>query len=144
AGTFVLTQSRAVIPATVISAVLVLLCAPERVRRAVNLIIVGVALAATLPWTLAVYAANSSSAPSHAVLRAAAVAILAAALGAGAVRYAVAAVGSRVRARTIRRLGVTLLALALAWGIAGSVLGGPWLARRYSSFVAMHVNRSAP
>jgi O-antigen ligase len=144
AGTFVLTQSRAVIPATVISAAVVLLCAPERVRRAVNLIIVGLALAATLPWTLAVYAANSASPPGHGVLRAAAVSIFAASIGAGAARYAVAMLGSRVRSGAIRRLGVALLTLAAAGGIAGAVVGGPWLARQYRSFVALHVDPNAP
>ena len=49
AGTFVLTQSRAVIPASILSIALVLLCAPERVRRAMNLLIVIASVAVALP-----------------------------------------------------------------------------------------------
>ena len=69
AGTLVLTQSRAVVPAMILSAVLVVLCTGGRTRRAVNLILVGTAVAVGLPWTLAVYstggAADRLLAPSH-------------------------------------------------------------------------------
>jgi hypothetical protein len=140
AGTFVLTESRAVIPATVLSAVLVLLCAPQRARRAVNLIIVAASLAAMLPWTLAVYSAG----PSEGRLRAAALAILLASLGAGAVRLAVARAASRVSAPAIRRLGAALLAVAAVGLAAGAVVGGPWLVRQTHTFTALRVDQRAP
>lgn len=139
AGTFVLTQSRAVIPATLLSAVLVLACAPERLRRAVNLAVVGAALAATLPWTLAVY----SSGPSPGTLRAAAGAILVAALGAGGVRFALATIGNRIGAVTIRRLGVAAIAVTVVGIAAGAAAGAPWLARQYRAFTALRVHPNA-
>jgi hypothetical protein len=139
AGTLVLTQSRAVIPATILSALLVLACAPERFRRAVNLVVVAAAIAGTLPWTLAVY----SSGPSHGTLRAAAGAILVAALGAGAVRFGLATVGARIRAPAIRRLSVALLAVAAVGVAAAAVAGEPWLARQYRAFTALRVHPNA-
>jgi O-Antigen ligase len=151
ASTFVLTESRAVIPATVLSAVIVIVCAPERTRRAINLLILAAAVAATLPWTLPVYSSGGLAArglaPSHGLLRAAGVAIVLAALGAGAVRLLLAALASRIGpdplSLAIRRLGAVLLAVTIAGVAAGAVIGAPWFAREYRSFTALHVNQSA-
>ena len=151
AGTFVLTQSRAVIPATIISAVLVLACTGERTRRAVNLILVALAVAVALPWTLAVYSTGGAAGrllpPGHGLLRAAAVAILLSALGAGFLRLALSGLAERLEPERkrllVRRLGRTLAIVTAIVLTVGSVLGAPFLAREYRAFTALHVNENA-
>ena len=151
ASTVVLTQSRAVVPATVLSAVLVLLCAPQRTRRAINLLLVAAGVAVTLPWTLSVYSSGGAAVralpPSHGSLRAAALAILVAALGAGGMRLALTAAVGWVRPErrvvALRRIGRTLAVAAMVSIGIGSVVGGPWLAREYRSFSALQVNQNA-
>lgn len=147
----VLTQSRAVVPAIVLSAVLVLLCTGGRTRRAVNLLLVGASVAAGLPWTLAVYSTGGAAArnllPSHGVLRAAAVAMLVAALGAGLAGLMLSRLTQRLqperRQQAIRRLGWTLAVVSiLALGV-GSVVGAPYISRQYRAFTTLQVNESA-
>jgi O-antigen ligase len=150
-GTLVLTQSRAVVPAAVLSAVLVIACAGGRTRRAVNLILVGASVAVALPWTLAVYstggAAGRLQLPSHDLLRAAGAAILVAALGAGALRLALSRVSEAMpparRAAAVHRLGRALaIATALAL-VLGAVVGAPYIARQYRAFTALRINENA-
>ena len=62
ASTALLTQSRAIVLATVATIVVVLLAAPGRTRRGVNLLIVLAAVAVGAHWTLRVY---SSTGPSQ-------------------------------------------------------------------------------
>jgi O-Antigen ligase len=150
AGMVVLTQSRAVLPAAVLSAALVLLCAPERTRRAVNLIVTCVSVAVGLHWTLAVYssggAAGRSLAPTAGVLRPAAAAILLSALGAGAIRFALSSLAARLdsarRQRVVRQLGRSLALATVLLVTVGSIVGGPWLARQYRSFTSLKVNQN--
>jgi len=151
AGTFVLTQSRAVVPATVLSAVLVLACTGERTRRAVNLILVCAAVAVALPWTLAVYstggAADRLLLPSHGLLRAAAVAILLAAVTAGLARWTLSRLADRLeperRPLAVRRLGRTLAITTVLILAVGAVAGAPYISRQYQSFTALRVNENA-
>jgi hypothetical protein len=151
AGPLVLTQSRAVIPAMALSAALVLLCAPERTRRAVNLMIAGASVALALPWTLAVYSTGGvmarSLSPGHGLLRSAAAAMLLTALGAGLVHFALSGLAARVapqrRQRAQQLLGRALVVASIASIGVGSVLGAPWVSRQYRSFTALHVNQDA-
>ena len=151
AGMLVLTQSRAVLPAIVLSAVLVVSCTGGRTRRAVNLILLGAAVAAGLPWTLAVYSTGGAAGrlllPGHGLLRAAAAAILLAAAGAGLVRLALGRLADRLepdlREQGLRRLGFALAGAAIACIAVGSVVGAPFIAREYRAFTALHVNANA-
>ena len=140
-----------VVPAILISAVVVLLCAPERTRRAINLVVVGASVAFALPWTLAVYstggAAERLQLPAHGLLRAAAAAIILAALSAGLVRLALSALAERVgpeRLRpTVRYLGRALTIVAIVCVGAGSILGAPAISSQYRSFTGLKVNPNA-
>ena len=151
AGTVVLTQSRAVVPAIVLSAVLVIACTGGRTRRAVNLILLALAVAATLPWTLAVYstggAAGRLALPAHGLLRAAAGAILLAALSAGVARLALGRAADRLeparRQRAMHRLGWALATGALAAIAIGSVVEAPFITRQYRAFTALRVDQNA-
>jgi hypothetical protein len=149
-GVVVLTQSRAVVPAAILSAVLVVACTGGRARRAVNLILVCAAVAVSLPWTLAVYSAGGPAGrlllPSQGLLRAAAAAILVAALGAGLARLALSHLADRLDAQrkeqALRRLGWTLAIATLLAVAVGSVAGAPFISRQYRSFTALHVNEN--
>lgn len=151
AATVVLTESRAVIPATVLTAVLVLAAGPGRTRRAVNLLVLAAGVAVSVPWTLRVYsagglAARSTSPPAH-LLRDAALAVALGGLIAGAASWLLDALAARVpaerRARLSRRLGAVMLAVT-AIGLAGGVaVSHHWIAREYDSFTADRVNQAA-
>jgi hypothetical protein len=151
AGTCVLTQSRAVIPASILSVALALLCAPQRVRRAINVLIVIASVAVALPWTLAVYstggAAARSLAPGHGVLRGAGLAILLAAALAGIARFALSLIAERVpqdrRSRAIGRLGAVLVVGTLIFAGTGLAAGGHWIDRQYRAFTSLQVNQNA-
>jgi O-antigen ligase len=151
AGTLVLTQSRAVVPAIVLSAVLVLACTGGRTRRATNLIILGASVAVALPFTLAVYSTGGAAGrvllPSHGLLRAAAAAILVAAAGAGILRLSLGRLADRLEAgrrdAVVHRLGWTLAVVSITAVALGSVVGAPFIARQYRSFTALHVNVNA-
>jgi O-antigen ligase len=150
AGMLVLTQSRAVVPATVLSAVLVVVCTGGRTRRAVNLILLGAAVALALPWTLAVYSSGGTAGrlavPSHGLLRAAAAAILIAALGSGAARLALGRLADRLepgrRERALHRVGWTLALATVTVVAVGSVVGSSFIARQYRAFTALRVNEN--
>ncbi len=151
AATFVLTQSRAVIPATILTAVLVLACGPGRPRRAVHLIVLAGAVAVSVPWTLRVYsagglAARATNPPQH-LLRDAALAIVLAGVLAGGAALALDALVRRFpagrRERLSRQLGATLLAIGAVGLIGGVTLGHGWIAREYDTFTADRVNQAA-
>jgi hypothetical protein len=151
AGTFVLTQSRAVIPATVVSAVLVLACAPGRTRRAVNLVLLAAIVAATLPWSLKVYSVGGVAlrgyAPTTGIVRGAGAAILIGGLLATGLSLLMSAAAERVapdrRAVLSRRVGIALLgAVVLAVGV-GAIGGRHYISRQYHAFTSLHVNESA-
>ena len=151
AGTFVLTQSRAVIPATVVSAALVLACAPGRTRRALKLIVIAASVAVTLHWTLAVYAtggiARRLQLPEQHLLREAGAAILIGGLIAAAASLGLSRLGARFavvrRELALRRLGMAMLAVAVLALGAGAIAGHGWVSRQYRSFTALQVNESA-
>jgi O-antigen ligase len=150
AGTVVLTQSRAVVPAIVVSAVLVLSCTAGRTRRAVNLGLLSLAVGVGLPWTLAVYSTGGTAdrflSPGHGLLRAAAAAILLAAIASGLARIALGRLSDRFeparRERLVRRLGSTLAIATLVAVCLGLVVGSGFIAREYRAFVAVKVNEN--
>ena len=150
-GTLVLTQSRAILLGMVVSAALVLICAPNRSRRALNLLLVVASVALTLPWTLPVYSTGGAAerllAPSHGLLRAAAAAIIVCALVAAAIRYALVRLSERTPAETAeRRLRLVGRVLAIATAVlvcAGLVFGSSRISSEWRSFTADHVNESA-
>ena len=151
AGMLVLTQSRAVVPAMVLSAVLVVLCTGGRTGRAINLILIAASVAVALPWTLAVYstggAADRLLMPSQGLLRAAAAMILVAALGAGLICWALSRLAGRLdhgrRAQVRRRVGRTLAVATLLVLAVVLVVGAPFVSRQYRAFTALRVNQSA-
>jgi tetratricopeptide (TPR) repeat protein len=152
AGTCVLTQSRAVLPASLAAVILVLGCAGGRTTRAFNLLLVAVSVAAGITWTLRVYSVGGASArslpPGQNVLRNAAVAIAAAAVGAALLRLAVSWCAGRLgvdrAGRAHRRFGTALALVALPLLIAGVVAAAPGISRQYASFTAMRFNDAAP
>jgi O-Antigen ligase len=151
AGTCVLTESRAIVPASALTGALVLLCAPERARRLANLALVAVAVTIGLPATLRVYsnggAADRLLAPSPGVLRAAAAAIVLGALVAGAARYWLPDLVRWLRSRcgpvTLRRLRTATIMGVICVVAAGAVAGGPFIARQYREFTALRVNQNS-
>jgi tetratricopeptide (TPR) repeat protein len=66
-----------------------------------------------------------------------------AALAAGAMRFGLATIGSGADRRTIRRLGIGLLASALVCAAGAAAAGAPWLARQYRAFTALRVHLNA-
>jgi O-antigen ligase len=151
AGTFILTESRAVIPATVLSAVLVLACAPGRTRRAVNLLLLGICVAASLHWSLAVYtdggAAATNNLPGTGVVRGAGVAILlAAALGTAAffgLSIAVDRIAPARRAMLSRRLGLSMLVAVVVIVGGGVIAGRHDISRQWHNFTSLHAPAAA-
>jgi O-antigen ligase len=151
AGTFVLTESRAVIPATVLSAVLVIACAPGRTRRAINLLVLAGSVAVSLHWTLRVYSEGGAAArslpPPQGTLRDAGIAILISAALAGGCTLLIDALADRLesdrRLRISQRIGAAMLA-ALAIGLIGGVtVGHNWISREWHTFTALRVNDAA-
>jgi hypothetical protein len=151
AGTCVLTESRAIVPASALTGALVLLCAPERARRLANLALVAVAVTIGLPATLRVYSSGGAAdrllAPSPGVLRAAAAAIVLGALVAGAARYWLPDLVRWLRSQcspvTLRRLRTATIVGAICVVAAGAVAGGPFIARQYREFTALRVNQNS-
>ena len=118
ASLLVLTQSRAVIPAMLGSALVLLGVIPGRVARFWTVAAVASGAAAALPWTLAVYAQHDPAhpdGPSSTVVAHAGLATLLAALAAGLLWAAARAVAARPLPGALRRaprLGVILLLMA--------------------------------
>jgi O-Antigen ligase len=142
AGTVVMTQSRAIIPATVLAAVLVLAAAPNRTRRAVNLLIALASIAVSLHWTLAIYNTHglvgSNAPPTHASLRSAGLALLIGAIVAGAVwlalRRLLNSLTASNRARTVHATGVALLAATALAVVALIGLGHSTISTQWRAF----------
>jgi hypothetical protein len=143
-GTAVLTQSRALVPAMLVSAALVLLCAGGRIQRALNLLILLIAVGISMRWTLAVYSHGASTQhtlpPSPTVLRGAAVALFVCAAVAGATQYGVAGALARlphIRRQTLeRRVGRALLVGLATFALVGALLGAPLIARQWRQFTS--------
>lgn len=150
ASTAVLTQSRAIVPATLLATILVLVAAPQRTRRAANLLLIAAAVALSAHWTLAVYSSTgptqSVPAPDH-VLRGAGLAILAASVVAGLLKLALASAagswGEERRRRVTLLAGRALLAVTVAALALVAALGHSTISRQYDAFTHMQLEQSA-
>ena len=145
-----LTQSRAIVLATIAAIVLVLIAAPGRTRRGVNLLIVLAAVAASAHWTLRVYSSTGPSqllAPSVGAIRDAGLALLAAALIGVGLKALTSALSARLptmrRERLTAQLGRALLALTVAGVLAGGVAEHQRLSTQWHDFTALKAEKSA-
>ncbi|MHB8689932.1 MAG: O-antigen ligase family protein [Solirubrobacteraceae bacterium] len=151
AGTFVLTESRAVIPATVLTAAIVIACAPGRTRRAVNLLVLAGCVALSLHWTLRVYSQGGPAArnllPAQGLIRDAGLAILFVAALAGGISLLVDALLSRLeperRSQLSRRLGRAMLGTTVIALLVAVLAGHNWISREWNTFTALKVNEAA-
>ena len=144
AGTAVLTQSRAIVLATAVTIVLVLIAAPGRTRRGVNLLIVFAAVASTAHWTLRVYSSTGPSqslAPSGGAIQGAGLALLGAALIGFALKWLVSTIGDHLpepdRKHLTRQLGRALLAVTAIVVIAGAVAERGRIQTQWHDFTAL-------
>ena len=150
AGAAVLTQSRAIVLATAVTIVLVLIAAPGRTRRGVNLLIVFAAVASTAHWTLRVYSSTGPSqslAPSGGAIQGAGLALLGAALIGFALKWLVSTIGDHLpepdRKHLTRQLGRALLAVTAIVLIAGAVAERGRIQTQWHDFTALKSERSA-
>jgi hypothetical protein len=150
AATAVLTQSRAIVLATVVATVLVLIAAPGRTRRGVNLLIVLAAVAASAHWTLSVYSSTGPSQlldPSVGAIRGAGLAVLGAALIGGGLKALAGTLAARLdgtrRERLAASLGRTLLALTVAAVLVGGIAEHQRLSTQWHDFTALKAEKSA-
>ncbi|HEX3801747.1 MAG TPA: O-antigen ligase family protein [Solirubrobacteraceae bacterium] len=146
----VLTQSRAIVLATVATIVLVLIAAPGRTRRGVNLLIVLAAVAATVHWTLRVYSSTGPSQlldPSSSAIQQAGFALLAAAAIGFALKWLTSAGIERLpagrRDPLVRQLGRALLTLTVVAAVAGAVAEHHKLSTQWHDFTALNAEKSA-
>jgi hypothetical protein len=126
AGLGLLTQSRGGVLAWAAAAVAAVAIFPQRRRRIWALVVLGAGVAAALPWVLDVYressAAGAAATPGAAVTRDAALALITASAGAGALYAGALALGRRKATTVMRRVSaVGLAGIVLALGIAGGV-----------------------
>ena len=150
AATAMLTQSRAIVLATVAAIVLVLVAAPGRTRRGVNLLIVLTAVAATAHWTLQVYSSTGPGQlrdPSAAAIQQTGFALVAAALLAFALKWLICASAERLSERN-RRSAVTatgrvLLAATLAALAVGVVAEHHRITAQWHDFTGLKAEASA-
>ncbi|HEX3616033.1 MAG TPA: O-antigen ligase family protein [Solirubrobacteraceae bacterium] len=150
AATAVLTQSRAIVLATIAAIVLVLIAAPGRTRRGVNLLIVLAAVAASAHWTLQVYSSTGPSQlldPSTGAIRGAGLALLGAALVGGGLKALAGTLAARLpairRERLSARLGRGLLALTVAGVLIGGIAEHQRLSTQWHDFTALKAEKSA-
>ncbi len=133
AALVLLSQSRAVVPALLVSAVVLLVAIPGRQRRAWVLLVIAAGIAVLVQPLLAVYASADGGAPSPETIRAAALATMVVSVAAGLVwaglssLYTRLVAGSAERRRRALGTGWALLATALVVGTVGlvSVVGDP-------------------
>jgi hypothetical protein len=150
AATAVLTQSRAIVLATIAAIVLVLLAAPGRTRRGVNLLIVLAAVAASAHWTLEVYSSTGRSQlldPSVGAIRGAGLALLGVALVAGGLKALTSTFAARMattrREQMTARLGRALLTLTVAAVLVGGVVEHQRVSTQWHDFTALKAEKSA-
>lgn len=150
AATAVLTQSRAIVLATIVTLALVMVAAPGRTRRGINLLIVLVAVAATAHWTLRVYSSTGPAqllAPSGGAIQAAGVALLGAALIGLALKWAASHVADRLaperRAMVSARLGRGMLAVTAVLIVTGVVTEHHRIATQWHDFTALKGEQSS-
>jgi hypothetical protein len=146
----VLTQSRAIVPALIVSSVVLLALVPGRTVRAWAVMVAGAAVAGALPWTLDVFAqrdlTRAALADGDLVSRAGVAALLSAAVA----MFAWAAVrrsAPRIATSRIQQLSspaaVACVVVALAAGLVA--VGNPVTAVRdqWDRFAANEVDQSA-
>jgi tetratricopeptide (TPR) repeat protein len=150
AGAAVLTQSRAIVLATVAAIVLVLIAAPGRTRRGVNLLIVLAAVIATAHWTLRVYSSTGPSqllAPSASAIRGAGLALLGSALISFGLKALTSMLSARLPAKrrelVTSQLGRALLTLTAVAVIAGAAAEHQRLSAQWHDFTALKSEKSA-
>ena len=150
ASTAVLTQSRAIVLATIATTALVLTAAPGRTRRGVNLLIVVAGVGATAHWTLGVYSSTGPSqllAPSGSAIQLAGLALLGAALLGFVLKWAASAVSERLapeqRDRVVRNLGRGLLVAVLAIVIAGVATEHNQITTQWHDFTALKAEKAS-
>ncbi len=150
ASTAVLTQSRAIVLATVATIVLVLIAAPGRTRRGVNLLIVLAAVAAAAHWTLRVYSSTGPSQlldPKSSAIQQAGFALLGAAAVGFALKWLASAGVQRLaeerRDALRRQLGCALLTLTVVLVVAGAVTEHSRLSTQWHDFTALNAEKSA-
>jgi O-Antigen ligase len=150
AGAAVLTQSRAIVLATAATIALVLIAAPGRTRRGVNLLIVFAAVVASAHWTLRVYSSTGPSQlldPSGGAIRAAGIALLVSALIGFALKSLVSAIAERLpaarRAHLTRQLGRVMLAVTVVAVVAGAVSERGRIQTQWHDFTALRAEHSA-
>jgi hypothetical protein len=151
AATAVTTQSRAILPALLLATLLVLIAAPERARRALTLVIVGISVAASLHWTLALY---SSTGPVQALpipthdLRDGGLAILLAGVLGFTLKLALSILSARQsadrRERAVRLLGRGLLVATVLGAVSIGVIGHSTISRQWDAFTQLNPEQSAP
>ena len=129
---------------------LVLIAAPGRTRRGVNLLIVLVAVAAAAHWTLQVYSSTGPSQlldPSATAIQQAGFALAAAALLAFALRWFISAAMERLpeaaRASVARATGRVLLAMTLAALAVGVVAEHHRITTQWHDFTELKAESSA-
>ncbi|HUY58230.1 MAG TPA: O-antigen ligase family protein [Solirubrobacteraceae bacterium] len=150
ASTAALTQSRAIVLATIATVVLVLIAAPGRTRRGVNLLIVLAGVGAAAHWTLGVYSSTGPSqllAPSGSAIQRAGLALLGAALLGFALKWAASAVSERLaperRDRLVRDLGRGLLTAALVVVVAGVATEHQRITTQWHDFTALKAEKAS-
>jgi tetratricopeptide (TPR) repeat protein len=150
AATAVLTQSRAIVLATIATVVLALLAADGRTRRGGNLLIVLASVLSTSHWTLRVYSSTGASqrlAPRGSALQQAGFALLATAALGFALKWlisvGVAKLPSDQRATLLRQGGRAMLAVTLALVLAGAVAGHSRISTQWHDFTALNGEQTA-
>lgn len=150
AGTAVLTQSRAIVLATAVTVVVVLIAAPGRTRRAVHLLIVLAGVVASAHWTLGVYRStgpSQSRAPSAHAIQAAGLALLAGALVGFGLKWLLSSHGERLtavrRARLRRPLGRALLVVGAIVVVTGAIAERHAVQTQWHDFTALKSESSA-
>ena len=145
AGLAVLGQSRGAVLAAAAAVLVVVALAPGRLRRIVALIVLALCLTPALPALLDVYSDDGSDPAT----RDAALALLGAAAGAGAIWALLVALERRGRAAGLRprrvvAIGVTaVLVLAAAAGVASADRIADFADRQYSAFVTLDAESGA-
>jgi hypothetical protein len=115
-GMTLLAQSRGVVLAAIVAAGVVVAIVPGRLRRAGAVAVLLAGIAAAFPWVQDVYDAGGQGGHvSSGTFRLAAVALVLAALGAGAAWGVFTAFGSRLNADRVR-----LVRRGAAWGLAAA------------------------
>jgi UDP-GlcNAc:undecaprenyl-phosphate GlcNAc-1-phosphate transferase len=147
-GLVVLSQTRAVVPAVLVSAVVIVALVPGRGRRVWALLAIAAGVAVAIGPLLEVYSSTTGSTPTDAVLQTAAVALLGAAALAGAVWAGACLVWRGVAPkapRALRRAGAVapfaLAAVAAALAVGSVQDPSARLEREYRNFVQLEGNR---